>query len=39
MNRTDSPPWPRWIADFHRLLGIAPQFILSGPIRDSSDSP
>jgi energy-coupling factor transporter ATP-binding protein EcfA2 len=34
---TDSlfnPVWPRWIADLHRLLGIRPQFILSGPIRD-----
>ncbi len=29
-----SPLWPRWIADLHRLLGIRPQFILSGPIRD-----
>ncbi|MFZ4792008.1 MAG: hypothetical protein ACOYMW_14140 [Candidatus Competibacteraceae bacterium] len=29
-----NPVWPRWIADLHRLLGIRPQFILSGPIRD-----
>ena len=28
------PPWPRWLADIHRLLGIAPQFVLSGQIRD-----
>lgn len=29
-----NPVWPRWIADLHRLIGIRPQFILSGPIRD-----
>jgi len=37
MNRINQPldlRWPRWIADLHRLLGIRPQFILSGPIRD-----
>ncbi len=28
------PAWPRWMADLHRLLGIRPQFLLSGPIRD-----
>ncbi|MDQ5908992.1 MAG: ATP-dependent Clp protease ATP-binding subunit ClpB [Pseudomonadota bacterium] len=35
MTASLTPPlWPRWIADLHRLLGIRPQFILSGPIRD-----
>ena len=37
MDRINQPldlRWPRWIADMHRLLGIRPQFILSGPIRD-----
>ena len=29
-----APTWPRWLADIHRLLGIAPQFVLSGQIRD-----
>ena len=33
-NSLFNPVWPRWIADLHRLLGIRPQFILSGPIRD-----
>ena len=28
------PVWPRWLADVHRLLGIAPQFLLGGQIRD-----
>ena len=28
------PPWPRWLADIHRLLGNDPQFVLSGQIRD-----
>lgn len=28
------PTWPRWLADIHRLLSIAPQFVLGGQIRD-----
>ncbi|MCB1921571.1 MAG: hypothetical protein KDJ28_16570 [Candidatus Competibacteraceae bacterium] len=34
INQRPDPYWPRWIADLHRLLGIRPQFLLSGPIRD-----
>ena len=33
-NPPSDPVWPRWIADLHRLIGIRPQFLLSGPIRD-----
>ena len=33
-NQPSNPDWPRWIADLYRLLGIRPQFVLSGQIRD-----
>ncbi|NJM13828.1 MAG: hypothetical protein HC889_20045 [Synechococcaceae cyanobacterium SM1_2_3] len=33
-DQPSNPDWPRWINDLYRLLGIRPQFVLSGQIRD-----